>query len=506
METRRILRLHLQGKSLRFISEYLGISRNTVTKYVHFFRVCGVPFDDLLEFSDQQLDDLYKPPEKQVPAKLRVLQKLFPVLDQKLKRPGMTKQKLWEEYKHGHPEGYSSTQFYHYYNVWKKINSFTLHMTHQAGDKMFIDYTGHKMRIVDRKSGNKIPVEVFVAVLGASQYTYVEASMSQKKEDFISCVEHALQFYGGVPEAIVPDNLKSAVSTANRYEPVINETFKDFADHYQTIVYPTRIRKPKDKSLVENAVKIIYTRIFAPLDKKVFYDLESLNRAILEKLALHNEAVHTGKKISRKNLFEQMEKHVLKSLPGRPYQMKSIAIGTVYKNCHVYLPLDKHYYSVPYYYLRMKVKIVYSQQLVEIYHKYKLIATHERDRSPHQYTTVADHLPEKHQYMLDLSPEKLISDADAIGTNTRLMVMKILDNGSYPDQSFRSCAGIINLAKKVGTTRVENACKRALEYEQFSYTMVRTILERGLDRDTDKERKNIKLPDHQNIRGKRNYK
>ena len=322
METRRILRLHHEGKSLRFIASYLGISRNTVTKYLHSFRVCGIPYDELMKLSDNQLDELLNPPKRKISKKLEVLQKLFPVLEQRLKRPGMTKQKLWEEYRKEHPSGYSSTQFYHYYNIWKKVSSLSLHMTHQAGDKMFIDYTGQKMRIVNKKTGEKTPVEVFVAILGASQYTYVEARLSQKKEDFITCVENALHFFGGVPEAIVPDNLRSAVTSANRYEPVINETFKDFADHYQTVVYPTRIRKPKDKSLVENAVKIIYPRIFAPLDKKAFYDLESLNKAILEKLAKHNEAVHTGKKLSRKDLFEQMEKNVIKPLPLIRYQMK----------------------------------------------------------------------------------------------------------------------------------------------------------------------------------------
>lgn len=505
MQTRRILRLHHEGKSLRFIAQYLGISRNTVTKYLHSSHVCGIPYEELVKLSDNQLDEILNPPRKKIPDKLEVLQKLFPVLDQRLKRPGMTKQKLWEEYRQDYPSGYSSTQFYHYYNVWKKVSSLSLHLTHQAGDKMFVDYTGKKLRLTNKRTGEKTPVEVFVAVLGASQYTYVEARMSQKKEDFITCVENALHFFGGVPEAIVPDNLRSAVTKANRYEPVINETFKDFADHYQTIVYPTRIRKPKDKSLVENAVKIIYPRIFAPLDKKTFYDLESLNQAILQKLAIHNETVHTGRKTSRKELFEQMEKPVLKPLSLNRYQMKYIALGTVYKNCHVYLAKDKHYYSVPFYYVRMKVKILFSQEQVDIFHKYNLIASHKRDRTPYQYTTVIDHLPEKYRSYLDLSPEKLINDADAIGPKTRLLVTKILETGSYPDQSFRSCAGIINLSKKVGIIRVENACNRAYEADQYSYTIVKTILEKGLDRDTEPS-SSIHLPDHENIRGKRNYK
>lgn len=507
METRRILRLHHEGKSKRFIAEYLGISRNTVTKYIDFYTISGLSYDEVNAMPNDQLDNLFSPQAVNIPERLADLQKLFPVFDQKLKRPGMTKKKLWTEYRANHPDGYSITQFCHYYNIWKKTSSPSLHMNHQAGDKMFIDFTGQKMNIVDKKTRERRTVEVFVAILGASQYTYVEATLSQKKEDFIKCCENALYYFGGVPEAIVPDNLKSAVVSANRYEPVLNEAFKDFADHYQTIVYPTRVRKPKDKSLVELAVKIIYGRIFAPLDKRVFYSLESLNSAILEKLTEHNNRLLTGKKVSRKMLFEQMEKNILKPLPSNRYQMKEFAMGTVYKNCHVYLARDKHYYSVPYYYLRKKVKIVFTQSQVDIYYNYHQIASHQRDRTPYQYTTVLDHLPEKHQHVLDQNPEKLINEADQIGTYTREIIIKILEEGSYPDQAFRSCSGIIRLSQKVGAKRVERACQRALEYHQHTYTIVKNILEKGLDKlSEDGIDEELRLPDHENIRGKYNYK
>lgn len=506
METRRILRLHQSGKSKRFIAEYLDISRNTVTKYLDFFNVCGRTYEEIIKLSDKQIEDLFEPQVRQIPVKLKQLQGLFPVIDQKLRRPGMTKQKAWEEYKKDHPDGYLITQFCHYYNLWKKSSSSTLHMTHKAGDKMFIDFTGRKLHIVDRKTGEKTSMEVFVAILGASQYTYVEATRSQKKEDFIGGVENALHYFGGVPEAIVPDNLKSAVTTANRYEPVLNETFKDFADHYQTVVYPTRIRKPKDKSLVEGVVRIIYQRIFTRLDKRTFQSLEQLNLAILKELSNHNNTVLTGRKFSRKNLFEQMEMNILAPLPASPYLMKEYAMGTVYKNSHVYLSKDKHYYSVPYYYLRKKVKIIYSQNKVEIYYKYKSIAIHDRNRTPNQYTTVTDHLPESHRYIKEINPEKLISQADEIGVNTRELIIKLLEEISYPDQAFRSCSGVIGLAGKVGAVRVEKACKRALDYGQHTYTVVKNILERGLDRITDEDQDHISLPDHENIRGKQNYK
>lgn len=506
METRRILRLHESGKSKRFIAEYLGISRNTVTKYLDFYNVCGRSYKEISGMSDKQIEDMFGSQEHQMPEKLKILEDLFPVIDQKLKRPGMTKHKVWEQYKVDHPDGYSSTQFCHYYNLWRKSRSVTMHMTHKAGDKMFIDFTGRKLSIVDKQSGEKTPVEVFAAILGASQYTYVEAVRSQKKEDFIGCVENSLHYFGGVPEAIVPDNLRSAVTSASRYEPVLNETFKDFADHYQTIIYPTRIRKPKDKSLVEGVVKIIYRRIFARLDKKTFYDLESLNLAILKELADHNNTVLTGRKHSRKDLFEQMEKNILHPLPACPYQMKEYAMGTVYKSSHVYLPKDKHYYSVPYYYLRKKVKIIFTQDVVEVYYNYKQIAAHKRDRTPYGYTTVTDHLPESHQYVKQVNPEKLIKQADEIGVNTRELIIKILEEGSYPEQAYRSCSGVIGLAGKVGGVRVENACKRALDYGQHTYTVIKNILGKGLDKIIEEDQDHIILPDHQNIRGKQNYK
>jgi transposase len=506
MEIRRILRLHHSGRSKRFIAEYLGLSRNTVNKYLDLFALSGYTYEELLKRSDQQLNKLFESKITTAPANLVELERLFPVIDRELKRPGMTKQMQWEAYYRTHPNGYKSTQFVRYYNLWKKSSSPSMHMNHKAGEMVFIDYAGHKMRIVDKITGKQTPVEVFLAVLGASQYTYIEASLSQKKDDFIRSSENTFLYFGGVSQAIVPDNLKSAVTKADRYEPKINEAFLDFAEHYGTVIYPARVRKPKDKALVENAVRIAYQRIFAPLSKKVFFSLESLNKAILEKLEEYNNTPLTRKGKSRRELFEEMEKQVLKPLPSSRYQIKQYAMGTVYKNCHVCLQKDGHYYSVPYYYLRKKVKIVYSQDDVKIFHNYNLIATHKRDRAMEGYTTVTEHLPEKHQYILNLSPEKLIDTADEIGTHTRELIIKILEEGRYPAAAFRSCSGVINLARKVGNIRVENACKRALDYKQHNYRIVNTILEKGLDKITDGSEDEIKLPDHKNIRGKRNYK
>lgn len=506
MELRRILRLQGQGKSDRFIAEYLGISRNTVSKYLGLLKVSGYTTDGLLSLNDEQLNNIVNPIVTTRPRKAVELENLFPVLDQKLRRAGITKQKVWEEYRKDHPEGYSFTQFRHYYNIWRNAKKPSLRMIHKPGDKMYIDYTGHKMRLVDKLNGKKTEVEIFVAVLGASQYTYIEASPSQRKEDFILSVENALHFFGGVPEAIVPDNLKSAVTKPNRYEPILNESFYYFAEHYATVIFPARVRKPKDKALAENAVGISYSRIFAPLDKKVFFTLESLNEAIWEKLEEYNATPLTNRESSRKELFEEFEKEALSPLPPARYDMRYSNPGTVHKNYHVYLREDKHYYSVPYQYLGKKVKVVYTQDLVEIYYNYKQLATHARDRSPQGFTTNTDHMPSKHQHFVNQSPERFIEKADEIGTYTRLMVMKILETSRYADAAYRSCSGLINLSRKVGNVRLENACRRALEFEVYNYKVVENILAKDLDKHQEPDPKVKQLPKHNNIRGKKNYK
>ncbi|MBD3184354.1 IS21 family transposase [Candidatus Poribacteria bacterium] len=324
----------------------------------------------------------------------------------------MIKRKLWERYLKEYPDGYRYTQFCFHFNRWKKSSLPTMRIHHKAGDSMFVDFAGKKLHLVDRKTGEKTDLEVFVAIMGASQYTYMEATMSQLKEDFIFCVENALYFFNGVPKGIVPDNLKSSVTRTNAYEPQLNEAFEDFAEHYDTVVFPARIRKPRDKSLVEGVIRILYQRVYVPLQKQAFYQLEDLNLAILKELDKHNKTPLTNKRYSRWDLFEQMEKNLLKPLPACHYQMKEYAFGTVYRHCHVYLPKDKHYYSVPHYYIGSKVKIVYTQSTVEIYSNYDLIATHERDRTAHAYTIVPEHLTQNQKHYLELNPEKLLEETE----------------------------------------------------------------------------------------------
>jgi transposase len=290
----------------------------------------------------EELDKLFKSDQKPKSQQLLTLEKCFPYFDKELRKTGVTRQLLWKEYYVKHPDGFKVSQFKYWYNEWTKEVSPVMHLTHKAGDKLFIDYTGKKLTIVDRDTGEMQNLEVFVCVLGSSQYTYVEASASQKKDNFIRSVENALWFYVGVPAALVPDNLRAAVTKSSRYEPKVNDTFGDFAEYYETVVLPTRAYKPRDKAIVENAVRIIYTRVFAPLRNQIFHSIPDINKAILELLDSHNKMSFRGREYSWYSLFKEVEKQELKSLPLKKYEIKSYAKGTIHKNSHIYFSKDKH--------------------------------------------------------------------------------------------------------------------------------------------------------------------
>lgn len=347
---------------------------------------------------------------------------------------------------------------------------------------------------------------MFVAILGASQLIYCEASLSQKKEDFISSVERALHYYGGVPAAIVPDNLKSAVSRSHRYEPSLNETFEDFAEHYGTVVLPARVYKPKDKALVEGAVKIVYTMIYTQLQSKQFFSLEALNKAIGEQLEGLNNKKLSGRTYSRRELFNDIEAKTLSPLAKQPYQIKEVSWATVMKTGHVMLQKDKHYYSVPYRFIGKKVKVVYSPKQVWIYYQHEVLAKHPRTKSPYNYTTQKEHLASTHRFIAEWNPDYFLNWAKGIDPSVELVIRDVLDRKKHPEQAYRSCVGILSLSKKVGKVRLVNACKRALEYGIINYKMVQSILEKGLDTLPDPEQEDEASPSHTNIRGKKYYR
>jgi transposase len=380
-----------------------------------------------------------------------------------------------------------------------------MRIEHKAGDKMFVDYAGEKLQIVDQITGEIKQVEVFVSVLGASQLTYVEATESQKKEDFIAACENALHYYGGSPLAIVPDNLKSAVIKSNRYEPKLNENFELFAQHYSMAILPARVYKPKDKSLVEGAVKIAYNRIYTGLHERHFFSLEELNQAIMELLDKHNNQLFQGRNYSRRQQFEEMEKNTLQPLPQLRFEQRKQNTVTVMKNGHVCLSSDKHYYSVPFTYLGKKVKILYSNRSVEVYYRYELIAKHDRVKSPHNYTTLPEHLATQHQYVADWNPERFLNEANALHPDIGKYIQQVLLRKPHPEQAYKSCQGILSFAKRIGTERLRKACNRAMDYNLYHYKIIEGILQKGLDK-YDEEPTPAHMPAHENIRGSEYYK
>ena len=383
-KVRKVIQLYHQKRGKLFISKYLSISRNTVKKYIILYQLLNLSIDDINQKSDAELEELFSNNNTQsLTPKLKAVYAFFPYMERELKKTGVTKYAMWEEYYKQHPDGLKSSQFCEHYRRWSKRVNPVMHMNHKAGDKMFIDYAGKTLELVDKDTGELTEVQFYVAILGASQYTYAEASESQKKEDFIVSTENALHYYGGVPAAIVPDNLKSAVAKSNRYEPTINETFLDFAEHYETTILPARAYKLRDKSLAEGAVKILYQRIYPVLRKQVFYNLKDMNKAIWKELEAHNNRKLTGRLQSRLEMFYEIERNKLSPLPVKRYEIKQIAFATVMQNGHVLLSKDKHYYSVPYQHIRKKVKIMYTSEKVEVYHKYIRIALHKRDMQPY---------------------------------------------------------------------------------------------------------------------------
>jgi transposase len=413
---------------------------------------------------------------------------------------------MWKEYILKHPDGVRRSQFNEHYNRWcKKVNP-VMHISHKAGDKLYVDYAGKTLQVVDKESGEVSQVQFFVAILGSSQYTYAEATSSQVKEDFISSVENALHFFGGVPAAIVPDNLKSAVIKSNRYEPTLNETFYDFAEHYGTTILPARSYKPRDKSLVEGAVRILYTRVYSALRDKIFFNLKEINAAIKEALEVHNSTKFSGRPYSRKDLFNEVEKQALRPLPDRHYELKQQSFATVMLNGHVLLSQDKHYYSVPYQFIRKKVKLLYSNSQVEVFYKYNRIALHQRVKNPFSYTTNSEHLASTHKFITEWTPQRFINWAESIDENVKEYIIRILEKKQHPEQAYKSCMGVLSFVKKVGRERLRNACKRAIEYNMYNYKTVQTILEKGLDQIDDENLFDQSIPEHNNIRGKEYYK
>lgn len=502
---KQIIRLRQGGMGLQPIAHAVGASRNTVKKYLRLIEARAYATEELLSLDDPALEALFVEPVADEALRLQALSDLFPYFDKELTRVGVTRWVLWGEYRRSHPDGYSYSRFCEYYQQWRQHKSATMHLEHSPGDKLFIDFTGKKLAITDPHTGAMTDVEVYVAVLGYSQLTYVEAVASQKKEAFIRATENALHYFGGVPKVLVPDNLKSAVHKADKYEAEPNGDFLDFANHYQAAILPARSYKPRDKALVEKAVDITYSRVFAPLRNEVFHSLGALNRAIRTLADQHNNTSFRRRPQSRRQLFDQEEKTCLTPLPVSRYEWKQSREVTVMKNGHVQIHADKHYYSVPYRFIGCKVKLIYSASEVAVWYKRERIAWHPRDLKPHGYTTVKEHMPSAHRFVSEWNPDKFINWAGAIAPVVGAYVRRILDTTPYPEQAYRSCVGILSFEKKYGRDRLVKAVERAFHYQAYSYTIIRRILQQGLDQLNFEDPHTPSLPEHDNIRGPEAY-
>lgn len=506
-KVRLILKLYTEGVSKKSISEKCDCTRNTVKKYIRQFIAMGMSLDELNKLNNASLEQLFKTDKKKPNERLERLQTYFPEIEKALKRKGVTREQLWHKYISEHPDGYRLSQFKEHYSRWrKKVNS-VMHIEHKAGDKMYVDYAGERLEIVNTETGELQKAEVFVAILGASQLTYVEATRTQQKEDFILSCENALHYFGGVPQAIVTDNLKSAVTRSDKYEPTLNEAFRDFTLYYGLAALPAGPYKPRHKALVEGMVKIIYRVIYPVIRQKTYTSLEDLNQAIGLSNETLNNRMMKGRPYSRRMLFEETEREELQLLPVHRFELKRKKVVTVMKNNHVCLAEDKHYYSVPYHYIGKKVKLFYNQSEVEVYFHYEKIASHKRDVHRFRYTTNEDHLASNHKFMTDWTPEKFIERAEQIGQETREYIKRVLEKPQHAEQAYRSCQGILSLVRKVGNQRLNNACKRASYYQDYSYKTIKTIIERKLDLAVDqcKDENMSDIPLHINIRGKSYY-
>jgi transposase len=502
---KEVLRLKWENNlSNRQIAKSCSMSHSTVRDYLLKAELAGLSWPLDPELDDAAIENMLFPlTEKPKSDRSRTPDMQY--LYREMKKKGVTLQLLWYEYKQDNPDGYQYSQFCHLYHQWINKLDVTLRQQHRAGEKLFIDYAGQTVPIIDPATGEIHEAQIFIAALGASNYTFAEATLGQDLPSWISSHVHAFDFFGGVPCILVPDNLKAGVTKPCRYEPDINPTYQDLAEHYGTTVIPARSGKPRDKAKVESAVLVAERWILAALRNHTFFSLAELNKAIREKLSELNNRRFQKLNSTRKILYETIDKPALKSLPARPYQYAEWKKARV--NIDYHIEMDQHYYSVPYQLVREQVDVRLTSTTVEVLFKNRRVAAHQRSYVPGSFTTIKDHMPKSHQRYLDWTPSRIIKWAGKNGPNTRKLVTRILENRPHPEQGFRSALGIVHLSRHYTPERVEKASIRALAFGTCSYKSVKSILKNGLDQQPllFEHPEEIQPPAHQNIRGKGYY-
>jgi transposase len=424
-----------------------------------------------------------------------------------LTKTGVTRQLLWREYLTEHPDGYSYSRYCYHLKEYLKNKDLSMHLEYDAGDMIMIDFAGKKLHYIDITTGERIECQVFIAILPFSGRIFSYAVHSQKTEDFTDCINSMLKFYGGVPTTILCDNMRTAVKRADRYEPQFTDICQQLSEHYATTFSATRPYSPRDKAMVERAVNIVYNHIYGPLRKQDFTSLRDLNNAIAEQLALLNDKPYKNTGFSRNYFFEKQERSLLKLLPSEPFSSKKTVQLTVQRNYHIQLSEDHRYYSVPYQHVGKKVRVFYDARVVEVYLDRERIALHIRKNHNKAYTTLSEHMPPHHQRMQTIrgwNREDLLAQASRIGPSVVQAATLMLDNSIYIEQNYKACFGMLMLVKRFGSARVETACVRALQGSRINYTMIKNILERGLDKLTE-IRPPLLISEHENIRGKNDY-
>lgn len=501
---KEVLRLKwAQGLSNRKIAAACGIGRPTVSEYLRRAEEAGLSWPLPEDLTDTQLEQRLFPPPPALPAEDRGIPD-WNHIHRELKHKGVTLFLLWQEYRESRPSGYQYSWFCDHYRTWRGKLDLVMRQDHRAGEKLFVDYAGQTVPIIDRSTGEIKRAEIFVAVMGASNYTYAEATWSQSLPDWVGSHVRTFRYLGGVPELVVPDNLRSGVSKAHRYEPDLNPTYQDMASHYGVAIMPARVRRPKDKAKAENGVLIVERWILAALRHRQFFSLAELNAAIRSLLIKLNARAFRKLPGCRQEHFEQIDLPVLQPLPVEPYVYAEWKKARVHIDYHI--ALEGHYYSVPYALIKKQLDVRFTQNTVECFHKGQRVASHRRSQYQGRHTTLPEHMPEAHRQMSEWSPRRLANWAAKTGPATEKLIRNVLASRKHPQQSYRSCLGILRLGKVYGSERLEAACRRALTLGSYRYKSIESILKHRLDEKPLEEQQELALPDsHDNIRGPSYY-
>jgi transposase len=497
---KEVIRLTAAGLSQRQIARSLHLSNGVVAKYQAAAQRAGLGWPLAEALDDTALTDRLCAKTNDSVVTRRAPPE-FASIHEQLKRKGVTRLLLWEEYRAAHPEdGYSYTQFCFHYQQWQSHLKLVMRQTHRAGEKLFIDYAGPTVPVVNPVTGEVREAQIFVAVLGASNYTYAEATWTQGLTDWIGSHTRAFTFFGGVPELVVPDNLLSAVHKACRYEPLLNTSYSQMLAHYGTAALPARPYKPRDKAKVEVAVQVVERWILARLRKQTFFSLFDLNLAIRQLLTALNQRPFKKLPGCRRSQFEALDQPALRPLPAQAYEYAEWRKARVSLDYHV--EVDRHYYSVPHSLLRQQLDVRLTEKTIELFCRGQRVAVHVRSLRQGSHSTNAEHMPKAHRAHLEWTPGRLLNWGVEIGPHTRDLVKHLLWNRPHPEMGYRSCLGLLNLAKRFGRERLEAACQRALQLGSANRRSVVSILEQGLDQLPLPETATTQpLLTHENIRG-----